>query len=561
MAVQEQFAPPVPEPIPETVHGMLASGDEAVAWGALDSNVRLATGYPGTPATDIMEAVIRNYDARRTRAHWAVNEKVAYETALAVAIGGQRALVAMKQVGLNVAADAFINSVTAGVNGGLVLAVADDPECHSSQNKQDTRLYRALSGTLLLEPSGTQEAYLMTREAFRLSERFRVPVILRLTHRTAYGCAPLKRGRAAGKQAPFAWPKEPQRFFITPNVSRRLFQRLEKLQREFGECLRESVYFHRRDSKEPAGSRTGVLCAGIGFSLAQELLPPEAGLLKVPGEPFAEDEIASFVDAHDRLVVLEEGEALLEDRVRGMTRGRKTLLGRRTGHLAPVGELRFEEVDALLSNREKPALRESVELPPRLPEICKPCGYHKVFGALKNVPGLATPSDIGCNSLGGLPPYSVMDGVWSMGSSIGVACGLAAAGHERVLAIIGDSTFFHAGLPPLVEALHQNYKMTVLLLDNGTTAMTGGQGVAHRAAGEAERRVDLLRVIEALGVARCTPFDPHLLGLEGIQTLVEDSFAESGVKVLVYRSQCGLYSPGYHTEKPWALAPKRNAGL
>lgn len=561
MAVQEQFALPVAEPIGETVHGFLASGDEAVAWGALDSNIRLATGYPGTPATDILETVIRGHDPRRTRAHWAVNEKVAYETALAVAIGGQRALVAMKQVGLNVAADAFINSVTAGVNGGLVLIVADDPECHSSQNKQDTRLYRALSGTFLLEPSGTQEAYLMTREAFRLSERFRVPVIVRLTHRTAYGCAPLKRGKMFGSQAKFTWPKEPERFFITPNVSRRLFQRLERLQAEFGNCLLESIYFHRRDSKEAIGSRTGVVCAGIGFSLAQELASSEMGVLKVPGEPFPQREIAAFVEAHDRIVVLEEGEALLEDRLSALMRGRKPLHGRRTGDLTPVGELRFEEVEALLAGRDKPVVAAPMELPVRLPEICKPCGYHKVFGALKRIPNMATPSDIGCNSLGGLPPYSVMDGVWSMGSSIGVACGLAAVGHERVLAIIGDSTFFHAGIPPLIEALHQNYKMTVLLLDNGTTAMTGGQGVAHRAASTNEKRVDILRMIEAMGVARCTPFDPHKLGLDGIQQLVEAAFAEEGVKVLVYRSQCGLYSPGYQTEEPWALKPARSQGI
>ena len=180
--------------------------------------------------------------------------------------------------------------------------------------------------------------------------------------------------------------------------------------------------------------------------------------------------------------MLEDGDPLLEQRVRAMAAGGCQVLGRLSGHLKPVGELQIDQIYAAINHLSLPIPEKGFELPPRLPEICAPCGYHKVFGALKQLSGIATPSDIGCNSLGGLPPYSVMDGVWSMGSSIGVACGLAAVGHPRIVAIIGDSTFYHAGLPPLIEAVHEGYKITILLLDNGTAAMTGGQTVPHRCA-------------------------------------------------------------------------------
>jgi indolepyruvate ferredoxin oxidoreductase alpha subunit len=526
----------------------LMSGDEAVACAALDAGVRFASSYPGTPATDILEALIRHADAKLVRAIWSINEKVAYESALAAAIAGQRALVSMKQVGLNVAADAFMNSCPAGNNAGLVLVVGDDPECHSSQNKQDTRHYRAMSGTLLLEPADSQEAYSMTFEAFRLSERFRLPVIIRLTTRTAYGCTPVQRWPVEAGAITFRWPKEPQRFFIVPSVSRQLFLRLAKLQSEMASWVADSVFSYRKDASGPQGARLGVICTGIGFALSREFLPEDAGILKIAGEPFPVEVLASFVSAHDKIVVFEEGDALLESRARDLAPEGVRVYGRLSGDLKAVGELQSVEVSSLLTGKRAVRTKAAMDLPARLPEICKPCGYHKVFGALKQLPDIATPSDIGCNSLGGLPPYSVMDGVWAMGSSIGVACGLAAIGHKRIVAIIGDSTFFHAGIPPTVEAVHEGYSITILLLDNGAAAMTGGQGVAHRPQNAVQNTVDLIRLIEALGVARCTPFDPHKLGQDGIRDLVEQSFAEPGVKVLLYRSQCGVYTPGYFTE-------------
>ena len=558
MIIETEVSPceVVQDPVLRTAR-QLMSGAEAVAWAALDAGIRYASSYPGTPTTNVQETLQKHARTDRMRVIWSINEKVAYESALAVAIGGQRALVSMKQVGVNVASDAFINSCPSGVNGGLVLVVGDDPECHSSPHKQDSRMYRSIAGTILLEPADSQEAYLMTRFAFQLSEKFLIPVMLRLTMRTAYGSTPVLRGFADYSNSDFRWPKEPSRFFAIPTLSRRLFQRLQAIQTDLEKTISQSAFTKLRDSTD-ATEKLGILCTGVGYSFAIEHGPESAGILKTAGEPFPNRLIRDFIHAHDQIAVLEEGDPILESLANAMAPEHIPVRGRMSGDLKAIGELQTPEVIRLLTGeRFKQEKRFDFDLPPRMPEICKPCGYNKVYGALKQIPDLATPSDIGCNTLGGLPPYSVMDGVWAMGSSIGVACGLAAMGHPRVLAIIGDSTFFHAGIPPLIEAVHEGHTMTVMLLDNGAAAMTGGQSVPHRATGTIQHSIDLIGLIKAIG-ADCTPFDPHKLGQDGIRILVEDSFTKSGVKVLLYRSQCGIYSPGYFTEAPFALKKKEN---
>ena len=523
----------------------LASGDEAVGWAALDAGIRFAASYPGTPASDVLEWLFEHADPALVRNVWSVNEKVAYESALAVAMAGQRSLVALKHVGLNVAADAFVSSCYSGVRAGFVVLVADDPGCHSSQNEQDSRHYRQLAHTLLLEPSDAQEAYAMTREAFRLSERFELPVMVRLTTRTAHGCRPVTAEAPEGPRGEAAWPKDPGRFLLVPTVSRALHRRLAGLQDALAQTVHESRFTEERRCVGPRGSRRGVLCSGVGFALAEEYAEDADGLLKIPGAPFPDRVLASFLSAHDEVLVLEEGDPWWEDRARALARGATEVRGRLSGHLSRTGELRPEEVQAAL--RGEPCLPSTLSAaPPRLPEICQGCGYHQVFGALADIPGLATPSDIGCNTLGGLPPYRVMDSNLAMGSSIGMACGLAAVGVKKIVAILGDSTFFHSGIPPLIEAVRQGLQLTVLILDNGTTAMTGGQDVPHTHSKDPRMgRVDLEACVRSLGVASCTVFDPHRLGRDGIRALVEEQLAAPRVNVLLYRSPCLLYSPGY----------------
>lgn len=372
----------------------LLSGDVSVAYAALDAGIGFASAYPGTPATDIQEAIIRLADPKRVKALWSINEKVAYESALAAAIAGKRAIVSMKQVGLNVAADAFLNSCPAGVNAGLVLAVGDDPECHSSQNRQDTRHYRDLAGNLLLEPSDAQEAYDMTREAFSLSERFRLPVIIRLTTRTCYGCTPVRRHAADTRDADLLWPKEPERFFIVPNVSRRLYLRLAQIQGEMADVVAHSPFSRMPAEPSNEGFAKGVLCTGIGYALAKELASEHADILKVGGEPFPEVHIKTFVETHQEILVLEEGDPILESRARMLARQDTVVKGRLSGSLKPVGELQTDEIRAALAGKARPNSPAVPDVPPRIPEICKPCGYHKVFGALKGLKDIATPSDI-----------------------------------------------------------------------------------------------------------------------------------------------------------------------
>lgn len=528
----------------------LVSGDEAVAWAALDSGIRFAASYPGTPASDVLENLIERCDHELVRCVWSVNEKVAYESALAVAMCGQRALVALKHVGLNVAADAFVSSCYSGVTGGLVLLVADDPGCHSSQNEQDSRHYTALAGTLLLEPADAQEAYAMTREAFRISERFRLPVMVRLTSRTAHGCSPVIGDDTEIRNNAPQWPKDPSRYLLVPTVSRILHRRLAAMQEEL-EATIGNLLFAAPRGTAPSGLKAprGVLCSGLGAALALEHAPPDCEVLKLAGLPIPQIKLDRFLECLEEVVVLEEGDPILEKAVCDRSRGRVRVIGRLSGHLSRTGELRALEVKAALLG-EKAEAAQYPALPPRLPEICQGCGYHQVFGALADISDLVTPSDIGCNTLGGLPPYEVMDANLAMGSSIGMACGLSAIGIKRIVAILGDSTYFHSGMPPLVEAVRQGLNFAVLILDNGTTAMTGGQEVPHAPSSNPRMGVvDLIASIQSMGVASCTIFDPHKLGRSGIRELVESKLSAQGIHVLVYRSPCLLYSPGYGRPK------------
>lgn len=524
----------------------LASGDEAIAMAVQDAGARYAASYPGTPASDVLEALVETSAQTQIKCVWSVNEKVAYESALAVAMCGQRALVAMKHVGLNVAADAFISSCYSGVTGGLVLLVADDPGCHSSQNEQDSRHYCALAGTLLLEPADAQEAYTMTREAFKLSEQYRLPVMVRLTSRVAHGCSPVAASAAENRLAVPQWPKDPGHYLLVPTISRRLHRRLALLRSELEACIASLTCIITGDapaSKDAVGQ--GVICTGFGAALAREFASPACSILKIAGLPFEEMNLEKYFIGLTEVLVLEEGDPILEKLVRAKAPRGVRILGKLSGHLALTGELRPLEVSAALRGERAEAAHKS-PLPSRLPEICQGCGYHKVFGALADISDLLTPSDIGCNTLGGLPPYEVMDANLAMGSSIGMACGLAGTGQKRVVAILGDSTFFHSGIPPLIEAVRQGLNFCVLLLDNGTTAMTGGQDVPHVPSPNSNMGVvDLLAIIRGIGVAECTVFDPHKLGRSGIKALIESRLDAGGIRVLVYRSPCLLYSPGY----------------
>jgi indolepyruvate ferredoxin oxidoreductase, alpha subunit len=457
----------------------LVLGDEAVALGALHAGIAAAYSYPGTPATEILEYLMAHAGDDVT-ARWTANEKTAYEQALGVSMAGRRALVSMKHVGLNVAADPFMNSALVGIRGGLVVVVADDPGMHSSQNEQDSRHLADFARVPCLEPADHQEAYDLTREAFSLSERFRVPVMVRMVTRLCHGRAPLRPG--SPETAAAAPPQRvPAEWILLPMNARRRWRRLLDLQEDL-RAYTASAVVNRLEPGDPAAG-FAVVTTGIARGyLAENLgdLDPRPAHVHVGAYPAPADLLAGATAGVDRLLVLEEGYPFLERMLRGLLPGSVTVLGRETGDLPPDGELTPDTVRAALG---LPARRRvtppAIALPGRPPQLCTGCphreSYDAVRMALTDFVEPVVTADIGCSTLGALPPYEAIESCVCMGASIGMAMGVADAGMGPALAVIGDSTFLHSGVTALMDVVAADGAVTVLVLDNETVAMTGLQ--------------------------------------------------------------------------------------
>lgn len=456
-------------------------GDEAVALGAVHAGITSAYAYPGTPSTEILEYLLDHREKHGTpHAAWCANEKTAYEEALGTAFAGRRALVAMKHVGLNVAADPFVNSALVDVHGGLVLAVADDPGMHSSQNEQDSRWYADFARVLCLEPSSQQEAYDMTVEAFDLSERFRVPVMIRLVTRLAHSRTVVNVGAARDENAIARAPNRAS-WILLPAHARRQWRGLIERQEEML-AWSESCRYNTLTPND-ARHDLGVITAGLGRAYYLENLPDldEAPPhLHIGAHPLPVGLVRSLAARVRRILVLEDGHPLIERRLRGVFEAPVEIVGRLSGHLPPDGELDPDLVRAALGlpRREQLSL-EGFTLPRRPPQLCKGCPHASSYLALKEafgeMEGMMVTADIGCYTLGALPPYSTIESCVCMGASIGMAKGAAEAGVRPVVAVIGDSTFLHSGITALMDAVAANTNMTVLILDNGTVGMTGAQ--------------------------------------------------------------------------------------
>ena len=464
----------------EAESGIMLLGDEAVALGALHAGVSAAYAYPGTPSTEILEYLIPRAEEAGITAHWCANEKTAYEQALGVSMMGRRALVAMKHVGLNVAMDPFVNSALVGLEGGLVLAVADDPGMHSSQNEQDSRILADFARVPCLEPADQQEAYEMTREAFDLSERFGLPVVVRLVTRLCHSRAVVLPAPARA-QNPLAKTGVPQDWTLLPHNARRLWRRLLDRLPEVREWAEASPH-NRLVPGDPAAP-VAVITSGIArHYFAAEA--PELGFrpphLHIGAYPLPERPIARLSAGGGRLLVIEEGYPFLERQVRGVLPHAWEVVGRESGTLPLDGELTPDSVRAALGLPPRPHLEPAaVALPGRPPQLCRGCphadSYEAVREALAGFPDSVVTSDIGCYTLGALPPYSAIESCVCMGASVGMAKGAADAGLRPALAVIGDSTFLHSGVTPLMDAVASGTPMTLLILDNGTVAMTGLQ--------------------------------------------------------------------------------------
>lgn len=457
-------------------------GDEAVAQAALDAGITAAYAYPGTPSTEILEYLVKNEKLHGgPKAAWSANEKTAYEQALGVCMLGRRSLVAMKHVGLNVAADPFVNSALVDVRGGLVVAVADDPGMHSSQNEQDTRVLADLARVLCLEPSNQQEAYEMTREAFDLSERFHIPVVLRLVTRLCHSRAAVTP-RAAQAENPLCKAVSPASWILLPVNARRLWKELLALQPELL-AWSEACAWNRYEPGEDDDGGLGVITTGLARNYYLENvaeLEKRPAHLHIGAYPVPVEKVRKLAARVDRLLVLEEGYPWFERSLRGILPTPLEIRGKLDGTLPLDGELTPDTVRHALELGAHEAVRlEGFELPPRPPQLCQGCSHRDAFDALNTVLGefetSVVMSDIGCYSLGALPPYQAIESCVCMGASVGMAKGAADAGMRPALAVIGDSTFLHSGVTPLMDAVADDTPMTLLILDNGTVGMTGQQ--------------------------------------------------------------------------------------
>jgi indolepyruvate ferredoxin oxidoreductase alpha subunit len=507
---------------------VLMSGNQAIARGAWEAGVVFAAGYPGTPSTEVLES-LGGYE--EVDAHWSTNEKVAFDECVGAALGGVRSLVTMKHVGLNVAADPFMVFPYAGTNAGFVVLVADDPGMYSSQNEQDSRYFAKLAKVPLLEPADAAEAKEMIGLAFDLSERFRTPVMFRTTTRLAHTRSPVELGqRNEAPREPFT---RDVRQYAIPVFAR--FRRPE-LEEKLGRLRAWAGQFDGNRLEE-GDSGLGIVTHGIPYQYVKEVVPHAAVFKLGMVYPLPEGRLKEFCARFDSVYVVEESEGFIQQEMASF--GIANTIGKE--RFTNIGELTADLVAAGLEGTPIPAdFSDDVAILPRPPVLCPGCAHRGVFTALRQLGALVT-GDIGCYTLGCLPPYSAIHTTFCMGASIGNATGFNRAGEEHVVAVIGDSTFLHGGLPSLASAVYNQVPTTTILLDNGTTGMTGHQehpGTGHTLKGAPAPAVDYEQLIRALGVQQLQVVDPW--DLEATKSAIEEGLAHSGPAVIIARRHCQL---------------------
>jgi indolepyruvate ferredoxin oxidoreductase, alpha subunit len=514
----------------------LLLGAEAIALGALDAGISGVYAYPGTPSTEITEYIQQQSENLRhsVRSAWSANEKTAYEAALGMSYAGKRSLVCMKHVGLNVAADAFINSAITGVNGGLVIAVADDPSMHSSQNEQDSRVYGKFAMVPVLEPASQQELYDAAREAFDISESLKLPLLLRLTTRLSHSRAVVEN--APGRQQNTLNPiYAPERYVLMPHNARRQYAHLVDMQPGLEEFSEHSWL----NSLVPGTGKTGVLAFGIAFNYvmeAKEIFDLDFPVLRIGCYPLPRKKVETLFSQCDTVLVAEEGYPVYEELLRGFFGG-KDIRGRLDGALPRTGELDTDSIARAFGRHLEHGLPIPEIVSNRPPELCKGCGHRDLYEALNIVMSSYDQrhvfSDIGCYTLGALPPYNAIHTCVDMGASITMAKGAADAGLRPAVAVIGDSTFTHSGMTGLLDAVNDSSPLTVIISDNDTVAMTGGQ--CSSASGARLEEICIGLGVEKEHIRTIIPLKSHLD--ENI-TVIGEEIAYEGVSVVITRREC-----------------------
>ncbi len=509
----------------------LMTGNEAIARGAFEHGVLVATAYPGTPSTEILENAAKY---REIKAQWSPNEKVALEVAIGASIGGSRALCAMKHVGVNVAADPLFTFSYTGVNGGLVLICADDPGMHSSQNEQDNRYYARFAKIGLLEPADSQEAKDMVGHALELSERFDVPIMLRSTTRISHSKSMVELADPK-ERAVKPYVKDIAKYVATPANARLRHVFVEQRLVDMA-AFSEETELNRI---EWGDREVGIVTSGICYQYVKEALP-QASVLKLGyTNPLPLKKVAAFAEQVDQLWVVEELEPFLEERIRAA--GIKVHGGK--AQLTNIGELTPSMIQQAVTGQPVIETREPAPVPVRPPALCPGCPHRGVFHALRNQRKVVT-GDIGCYTLGASPPLSAMDTTICMGASIPSGAGLEKAHPEMakdIVSVIGDSTFLHSGITGLVDAIYNQATTTVIILDNSITAMTGHQqhaATGFNLRGEPTKKVDLEALCRAVGVERVRTVDPG--NLEAITRAIKEETVVRELSVIIAQRPCAL---------------------
>ncbi|MBQ9203523.1 MAG: indolepyruvate ferredoxin oxidoreductase [Prevotella sp.] len=521
----------------------LLLGDEAIAQGALDAGLSGVYAYPGTPSTEITEYIQLSAQARERGVHsrWSTNEKTAMEAALGMSYMGKRALVCMKHVGLNVCADPFVNSAMTGTNGGLVVLVADDPSMHSSQDEQDSRFYGKFAMIPTLEPSSQQEAYDMMAMAYDMSEQMQLPVLMRVTTRMAHSRAVVELVDEPRQQNELNYKAKASNWVLLPAFARKRNDAVTALQPVLEQMAVDSPYNQYIDGKD---QNLGIIASGIAYNYLMECFPDGCPfpVLKVSQYPLPKKLVRRMTDDCQEVLICEEGQPFIEDMVRGVMPGNAVIRGRLTGELPRTGELNPDLVKSALAQLTTLNFRLSTgyapceDVAPRPPALCQGCGHRDVYAALNEVlidyPNARVFGDIGCYTLGFLPPYKAIHSCVDMGASITMAKGASDAGQWPALAIIGDSTFTHSGMTGLLDAVNENADITVIISDNLTTAMTGGQDSAGTNKFEA--------ICRGLGVSEehLKVVVPLPKNMEEIKQAIREEINYHGVSVIIPRREC-----------------------
>ena len=533
----------------------LLLGDEAIAQGAIDAGLSGVYAYPGTPSTEITEYIQLYEKAKGERreakggifCQWATNEKTAMEGALGMSYMGKRALVCMKHVGMNVCADAFMNAAITGVNGGLVVVAADDPSMHSSQNEQDSRFYAKFAMIPCLEPSNQQEAYDMMHYAFDLSESLRTPILLRVTTRMAHSRAVVETIDTPREQNALSVPENTNHFILLPAFARKNYAELVEAQADFVQTSEESLYNTYTKGTQP---QKAIVTTGIAYNYLMEARGERQeargeSILKITQYPLPKALIDQMVaDGAEEILVMEEGQPVVEEMLRGMVPSTVAVKGRLTGDLPRMGELTPDSVaDSLqltVDNGQLTVEKGEMRVPEivvgRPPALCQGCGHRDMYAALNEVAteheGAKIFGDIGCYTLGALSPFHAIHACVEMGASITMAKGAADAGQFPSFAVIGDSTFTHSGMTGLLDCVNSKANVVVLISDNLTTGMTGGQDSAGTGRLEA--------ICCGLGVEpeHVRVVVPLPKNMEEIKQVLREEVAYNGTSVVIARREC-----------------------